>query len=126
MTTQKQLPELSKRELDVMKILWSIKKGSVREVHNKLLQKADLAYPTTKTVLDRMVEKGYVERENIHGMFVYSPKLSKPSGIAQLVRNFVENVLELDDSAVAQLFANSPMLTDKEVKELQDLINKTK
>ena len=118
-------PELSKRELAIIKILWDIEKGSVREVHNKLIESVELAYPTTKTMLDRMVEKKYLKRENLHGIFVYSPLLSKPHGIAQLVKNFMENVLEVDNSAVTSLFTNSPMLDPDELKELQQLINKS-
>ena len=120
------LPELSKRELDIIKILWNLEKGSVREVHNELTKDINIAYPTTKTVLDRMVEKNYLKRESIHGIFVYSPLLTKSSGIAKLVQNFMQNVLEIDTSSVASLFANSKMLTKDELKELQDLINKSK
>jgi len=120
------LPELSKRELDIIKILWKLQKGSVREVHNELTKDINIAYPTTKTVLDRMVEKNYLKRESIHGIFVYSPLLTKSSGIAKLVQNFMQNVLEIDTSSVASLFANSKMLTKDELKELQDLINKSK
>jgi len=120
------LPELSKRELDIIKILWKLQKGSVREVHNELTKDINIAYPTTKTVLDRMVEKNYLKRESIHGIFVYSPLLTKSSGIAKLVQNFMQNVLEIDTSSAASLFANSKMLTKDELKDLQDLINKSK
>ncbi len=120
------LPELSKRELDIIKILWKLQKGSVREVHNELIRDINIAYPTTKTVLDRMVEKNYLKRESVHGIFVYSSLLTKSSGIAKLVQNFMENVLEIDTGSVAALFANSKMLTDDELKELQNLINKSK
>jgi BlaI family transcriptional regulator, penicillinase repressor len=126
MKTNHHLPELSRRELDVIKILWELDKGSVREVHNEMIKQITIAYPTTKTVLDRMVEKGYLKRESIHGIFVYSPLLSKTSGIAKLVQNFMENVLEIDTNLVANLFTHSKMLTQKEIKELQNIIDKSK
>jgi len=116
------LPELSKRELDIIKILWSLKKASLREVHNQLILKVNVAYQTTKTILDRMVVKGYLKRESVHGILVYSPVLSKPSGIAMLVGNFMENVLEIDKGTVGALFANSKMLNAEELEELQKLI----
>ncbi len=120
------LPVLSRRELDIMKILWRLEKASVREVHNELVAETHTAYPTTKTILDRMVVKGYLQRTNSHGIFVYSPLLTKPTGIAKLVQQFVENVLEMDKSAVASLFANSSALNEKELTELQKLINNMK
>ena len=111
-------PELSKRELDIIKIVWRLNRASLREVHNELTKTTELAYPTTKTVLDRMVTKGYLRRENVHGIFVYSSLLSKPSGLAGLVQNFIENVLEIDAGAITSLFANSKMLTPEETAEL--------
>ena len=122
----KNLPELSKRELDIIKIIWTLGRASLREVHNELIKKVDLAYPTTKTVLDRMVEKGYLKRENVHGIFVYSALLSKPTGLAGLVHHFMENVLEIDSGAITSLFANSKMLTPEEIEELKQLLEKAK
>jgi BlaI family transcriptional regulator, penicillinase repressor len=117
------LPKLSKRELEIMKIIWKLEKASIREVHDKFTETVDLAYPTTKTTMDRMVEKGYLQRTNFHGVFLYESVLSKPSSIARLVQNFMENVLEIDKSAVANLFANSNLLNNEEIKELEELIN---
>ncbi len=122
---QKKLPELTKRELELMKILWKKKKASLRETHNALPAEIDISYHTTKTLLDRMVKKGYVSRESVHGLLVYSPALTKPSGVAKLVRNFMENVLEIDKSVAATLFADSKLLTSEELEELQRLINKS-
>ena len=126
METDYQLPELSKRELDIIKILWKLKKASLREVHNELVKTINIAYPTTKTVLDRMVEKNHLRRESVHGIYVYSSILTKSSGVAKLVQNFMHNVLEIDSGSVAFLFANSDMLTKEEIKELQKLIDKSK
>jgi BlaI family penicillinase repressor len=122
MSTQLLLPELSKRELEIMKILWKMKAGSLREVHKVITKNNDLAYTTTKTVLDRMVGKGYLTRESVHGILVYSPKISKPSALASLVQNFMENVLEIGPNATANLFSDSSILTEKEIQELKKII----
>jgi BlaI family penicillinase repressor len=122
MSTQPLLPELSKRELEIMKILWKMKAGSLREVHQVITKNSDIAYTTTKTVLDRMVSKGYLKRETVHGILVYSPKISKPSALASLVNNFMENVLEIGPNATANLFSDSSILTEKEIQELKKII----
>ncbi len=119
------LPELSKRELELMKIIWKLEKASIREVHDKFTEKVDLAYPTTKTIMDRMVEKGYLQRTNFHGIYLYESVLSKPSSIARLVQNFMENVLEMDKGAVANLFTNSDLLNNEELRELYRLLNQS-
>jgi len=116
------LPELSKSELDIMKILWQDGCGSAREIHDKLKPAYHWAYSTTKTIMDRMVKKGHLVRENFHGVFLYRPLISKPAGLASFVRNFADNVLEMDYGSVVSLFARSKTLTAQEITELTELL----
>ena len=116
------LPELSKSELDIMKILWQDGRGSAREIHDKLKPAYHWAYSTTKTIMDRMVKKGHLVRENFHGVFLYRPLISKPAGLASFVRNFADNVLEMDYGSVVSLFARSKTLTAQEITELTELL----
>ena len=118
------LPELSKTELDIMKIIWRDGKQSTREVHDKLRKIYNWAYSTTKTIMDRMVNKGILTRENFHGVFIYTSLISKPMGLAQLVRNFADQVLEMDYGSVVSLFARNKTLTPEEVEELSTLLEK--
>ena len=117
-------PELSRSELDIMKILWKDGSSSAREVHDQMSAAYGWAYSTTKTIMDRMVKKGRLSRGNFHGVFLYNPLISKPAGLAKLVRNFADNVLELDYGSVVSLFARSKALTAKEVEELQKILEK--
>ena len=123
MEKQNHLPELSRSGLDIMKILWKDGRSSAREVHDQLSAAYGWAYSTTKTIMDRMVKKGHLSRENFHGIILYKPLFSKPAGLAELVRNFADNVLELDYGSVVSLFARSKALTAKEIEELQRLLD---
>jgi len=116
------LPELSRTELDIMKILWRDDKSSAREVHDKISASYEWAYSTTKTIMDRMVKKGYLVRESFHGVFLYETLISKPAGLAHFVRSFADNVLEMDYGSVVSLFAKSQALTPKEIKELSSIL----
>jgi predicted transcriptional regulator len=116
------LPELSKSELDIMKVLWRDGRLSAREVHDEVADTYDWAYSTTKTIMDRMVKKALLERRNFHGVFLYRPLISKPAGLAQFVRNFADHVLELDYGSVVSLFARSKTLSPKEIEELSRLL----
>ncbi len=105
-----------------MKILWRDGKGSAREVHDRLAASHDWAYSTTKTVMDRMVRKGHLARASFHGVFLYKPLISKPAGLASFVRNFADNILEMDYGSVVSLFARSQALTEQEIEELSMLL----
>ena len=52
--------EPSPRELDVLKVLWALGSGSVREVHQRMCPDGELAFNTVQTLLRIMDEKGLV------------------------------------------------------------------
>ena len=116
------LPELTKSELAVFKVLWSGGEASAREVHEGLAGGVDWAYSTTRTTLDRMAAKGLLSKRSFHGMYLYAPRISKVAGLAGLVRDLAERVLEVDYAPVVSLFAESNQLTPDEVEELSRLL----
>ncbi|MCJ7754941.1 MAG: BlaI/MecI/CopY family transcriptional regulator [Thermoanaerobaculales bacterium] len=122
MADRKELPELSRAELDLIRILWSDGQLSARQVHERLTDDYDWAYSTTRTMLDRMVAKGHLTREGFHGVNLFTPVISRPLGLARLVQDFAERVLEMDPSTVVSLFASGSRLSPAELEELARLI----
>ena len=118
----RKLPQLAPAELDLMKVLWANGSLSAREVHERLSQRTGWAYSTTRTVIERLVRKGLLRKQDSHGLHVYAPAVSRPTGLAQLVRDFAEQVLELRDVPVAALFSESDALTPDELAELRTLL----
>lgn len=118
----KSLPELLKPEYDVLRVLWKHKVLSVREAHDELARDTDWAYTTTKTVMDRMVGKGLLERSKVHGVFVYKPLISRPIGLARLVQYFADRVLETDYESVVSMFTANKTLSRDELQELRKLL----
>ena len=119
---ESKLPEISKSELDILKILWEKSPLSIREVHEKIASQMNWAYSTTKTMMDRMVKKGYLQRDNFHGVFIYRPLLSKPAGLARFVNFFARKILETDVAQVVNMFTGGQSLSEDEVKELELLL----
>ena len=126
MLNQKEIPELSKAEYDILRILWKNGKQTVREVHNHLHETYKWAYTTTKTMMDRMTNKNLLKREEFHGIYLYTPMITRPVGLAKIVEFFADRVLEMDTGSVVSLFARSKTLTPEEVQELEQLIQKMK
>jgi BlaI family transcriptional regulator, penicillinase repressor len=126
MAVKKSLPDLTRTEFDILRVLWKSGRLNVREVHEQMTKIYDWAYTTTKTMMDRMVGKELLKRESFHGVFLYTPLISRPIGFARLIRFISDRVLELDYSAVMSLFARSDALTPEEIKELSQLLNQEK
>lgn len=123
MPDHNELPELSRAELDLMKILWQHGRLRAREVHERLDPAYGWAYSTTRTMLERMVGKGYTARDEFHGVILYRPLISRPEGLARLVQEFSQRVLEGDASSVVALFARGSSLSPEEVDELARLLD---
>lgn len=117
------LPDISQAEHNVLRGLWLLKRASLREVHDAIAPETGWAYTTTKTVLDRMVAKKLLKREKVHGLFVYSPIISKAAGIARFVRYFANRIVERDMGVVLGLFKESEALSNRDVEELRELIS---
>lgn len=99
-------PSPSDRELDILKVLWELGSGSVRDVHERLSPGIGLAFNTVQTVLRNMEEKGLVGHRAEGRTFIYSPRhtreqvtsrfLSKVFGGA--LDQFVLSVLRASDA----------------------------
>ena len=126
MKRKSRFPELSKPEYEILHVLWEKGKQSVREVHNRLHPDLDWAYTTTKTVMDRMTNKSLLKRNNFHGVFIYSPLISRPQGLARFIQFFADRILELDAGTVISLFSNNNVLNEEEINELTELIEEYK
>jgi len=118
------IPEISAAEFQVLKILWKKEPQSVREVHDQLTQVTGWAYSTTKTTMDRMAKKELLQRQSFHGVFLYQSLVSKSQGLVKWVRFFADGILETDYSNVVNMFSQSGNLSESEIEELRDLLDK--
>ena len=111
--------DISKAELDLLKLFWRRGKLSAREVHDATEVSTGWAYTTTRTTLDRMVKKGLLHRKTFHGLYLYAAAVGKVATLARLAKEFAERVLELDSVPIATLFSHSDVLNEEELEELE-------
>ncbi len=100
------------RELEILKVLWALGKGSVREVQEELIRQAGpVAYSTVQTLLNIMEEKKGLVRHVVEGRtFIYIPKKTPDRTIRELTQRFVDRVFDgaLDQVMVALLDSRTP------------------
>lgn len=115
-------PEPSANELELLKVLWRAGRASAREVHDRAGKELNWSYSTTRTVLQRMVDKGLVSRGEFHGLTLFEAKPKKVEMIGRLVRDFARRVLEIDGELPASAFTDSRLLDEAEQEELRALL----
>ena len=64
-------------EYDILARLWEVGVGSVRELHEHLGERDGLVYTTTAKVVDRLREKGLIERQPRGRAFIYRPRVAR-------------------------------------------------
>jgi predicted transcriptional regulator len=112
----------SERELEILKALWELGEGSVRDVHERLHPKGEAHFNTVQTLLRIMEDKGLVGHRAQGRAFIYFPKHSREN----VTRRFLRKVF---DGALDQLVLSLLQAEDAsaaELKELERLIAKAR
>jgi predicted transcriptional regulator len=108
----------SPRELDVLKALWELGSGSVREVHEKMCPGGELAFNTVQTLLRIMDDKGLVRHRARGRTFVYEPVYRRDTVTSRLLHRVFDGAL---DQVVMSLL-QAKDATEEELKGLERLI----
>jgi BlaI family transcriptional regulator, penicillinase repressor len=86
--------DLAPLELDCMNALWPRGEATVRDIQQALVATRPRAYTTIMTILDRLAQKGIVERRKAGRAWVYRANVSEDAArsraIAQLVDGFFD------------------------------------
>jgi predicted transcriptional regulator len=112
----------TKPELEILKLLWRRKALSAREIADELSAPLGWSHSTLRTVLERMSEKGLLAKQQRDGVNAYSPRIGKIALLGRMIQDFSGRVLELDAAPPAVMFAQSKLLTDEEIEELEKVL----
>lgn len=105
-------------EYAVLAQLWELGTASVRELHERLGAPQGLVYTTTAKVMDRLREKGLIQRQPRGNAFVYRPRVAREEVERARAHNAVSRLLgSTPRAAVAALVeavdAVDPALLDE-------------
>lgn len=80
-------------EYAVLAELWQLGAASVRELHDRLGGRQGLVYTTTAKVVDRLREKGLIQRQRKGNAFVYRARAAREEVERARARNAVSRLL---------------------------------
>ena len=112
----------TKPELAILKLLWRRKQLSARAISDEIAESLGWSYSTLRTVLERMHEKGLLGKKPADGINVYTANIGKVALLSRMIEDFSSRVLELDAAPSAVMFADSKLLTDDELEELEKVL----
>lgn len=114
--------EILETEWDVLDALWTLGRGTARELTEALAERRGWAYSTVKTMLDRMVDKGLVKGRQVGTVWEYASAI--PRGKAQWWAwlRFVDVAFKGAASPALGFAAKQTRLTKKQREELRALL----
>ena len=118
--------QLSRREHQIMDILHARGQATAAEVLEALPEPP--GYSAVRALLRILEEKGHVRHHRDGVRYVYAPKASpetaRRSALQRVVATFFQG--SVAQTMAALLEADDPKLTDKDLNQLQSLIDKAK
>jgi predicted transcriptional regulator len=119
----RELPDLAKSEWSLMEALWHRGQATASALQADLRSSQGWAYSTVKTMLDRLVEKGYVKSRRVGNVYEYSPRIRRGAVVARTIDDLAERVLAGSVSPLIHRLVESRRLNDEEIRELRRMLD---
>ncbi len=124
--SENEVRELSKAEWKVMKIVWQLESAVARDVYTTAAEEQDWSPTTVKTLLHRLVQKGYLQTTRVGNSFVYRPAKSAIASLRHAVDSLLTNAIEGVTAPLIAHMVESVDLTANDLAELRILIDDKK
>jgi predicted transcriptional regulator len=109
-------------ELAILKVLWSRGPSTVREIHSTLSGKGSTTYTTTLKLLQIMLGKGLVDRDDSRMAHVYRARASAEATRGKLLDRLLDEAFEGSaGSLVLQALSRRPP-SETELAEIRRIL----
>jgi BlaI family transcriptional regulator, penicillinase repressor len=117
--------EPTKSELEILQVLWQYGPSTVRFVNDKLNeQKRTVQYTSSLKLMQIMVEKGILNRDESNMKHVYSPAMEEHKTKGMLLERFVNSMYNGSASSLMMQLLGNKKTTKKELQAIKDLLKK--
>lgn len=120
----KKREELSEAEQEVLKTLWELGSGTVREVCEALNRDGrSRVYTTVLTFLARLEAKGYVASDKQEVAHLFRPIVSREALLSQRLTRLVDEVCEGTATPLVQALVRGQHLSSDDIAQLRRLLD---
>jgi BlaI family penicillinase repressor len=117
------LPNISKSEWLIMKIVWAKKQATANDVIDSLADTVSWKPKTVMTLLKRLVDKGVLGYDKSGRAYLYHPIIEEDDCIKSENRSFLKRVYNGSLKPMLVHLVQDFNLTDKEIEELKNLLD---
>jgi predicted transcriptional regulator len=113
-------------ELEILQVLWTKGKASVREVHETILEYKEAGYTTTLKLMQIMFEKGLVKRDDSSKTHIYQANVSKEKTQNQFVGKMISTLFAGSSTQLVMQALGNHVPNKEELDEIQNLLDNLK
>jgi predicted transcriptional regulator len=124
--TRTTVPRPTDAELAILRILWERGPSTVRQVHDILGRARQAAYTTALKLLQIMIEKGLVERDERDRTHIYRAKLSEETTQRQLVRDLLDRAFGGSSTKLVMQALATKRASAEELRDIRKAIDEAR
>ena len=117
-------PNLTEVELQILTVLWDRGPSTVREVHNALRKERDTGYSTTLKMMQVMIEKGLLLKDDDQRPQVYRPAMSQEQAQTQFVDDMIQRVFGGSADKLILRAVSSQHISRQDLEQIRRLLKK--
>jgi BlaI family penicillinase repressor len=110
-------------ELEILNILWKKEPLTVKEIHEKLVEKKDVGYTTALKIMQNMTAKGLLRREPNGKSHLYFSNIKKEETRGKLLDRFLDTTFSGSASGLLMQLLGNKKTSAKELEEIKRIIN---
>ena len=117
--------EPTRSELEILQVLWKHGPSTVRFVNDQLNAiKREVQYTSTLKLMQIMVEKGILKRDESQMKHVYSAAAEESKTKSMLLDRFVDTMYDGSASSLMMQLLGNKKTSKKEIEAIKELIKK--
>ena len=116
---------LTGAELEIMHVVWSKEKATVRDVYEALRERRKVAYTSVMTVMKILEQKGYLKKMQEERAYVYQPAQPRSQVLGVMVRDFVDRVFQGAAKPLLVHLVEDERLSENDLAEIRRLLEKS-
>lgn len=115
--------QLTEHQLELVSVLWKLKKASVTQVHAALSKDREIAPATVATMLNRLCKDGAVERVRSGRQFEYRALLSREQLQKSMMRRLFDRLFEGDGAALLSHLIREDQISQSDLDQAKKLLD---
>lgn len=110
-------------ELEILQILWTQGKCTVRTVHEELLKTKDVGYTSTLKLMQIMHEKGLVSRNTDSKTHIYMSAVNQQATQQQLLNKLIDNAFNGSAARLVMQALGNHKATTQEINQIKKYLD---